>query len=81
MVRLLNDKLVQVEISGTQMKLLQDIDGYMLPHGVALSKYNNHFSATCYGDNSVFIHDGLGNLKSHAVSTSAEIPPNVAPHG
>jgi hypothetical protein len=60
----LNDRLFQVEISGTQMKLLQDIDGYSLPHGVALSKYNNHFAVTCYGDNSVFIHDGLGNLKS-----------------
>jgi hypothetical protein len=63
----LNDRLYQVEISGTQMKLLQDIDGYSLPHGVALSKYNNHFAVTCYGDNSVFIHDGLGNLKSHTV--------------
>ncbi|KAL7523030.1 hypothetical protein ACHAWF_000334 [Thalassiosira exigua] len=57
-----NDKLYRVEVSGLRMRLLNDLDGYSMPHGVAQSKYSNHFALTCYGDNSVFIHDGLNSL-------------------
>ncbi|KAL7534109.1 hypothetical protein ACHAWF_004723 [Thalassiosira exigua] len=58
----IHDKLYRVEVSGLRMRLLNDLDGYLLPHGVVQSKFSNHFAVTCYGDNSVVIHDGLNSL-------------------
>jgi hypothetical protein len=55
----LNDKVLffRIDVNGpTQpIQFLSEKNGYLMPHGVALSKFQPHMAVTCYGDNSVYI--------------------------
>ena len=57
----LNDKVVFLEVNPTArkrnetLKLVTQHRGYILPHGVAFSKFRDHFAVTTYGDNSVIV--------------------------
>lgn len=55
----LNDKVLLLKIDLTDLQqpiqLISEKSGYLMPHGVALSK--THMAVSCYGDNSVFIHN------------------------
>ncbi|KAL7448758.1 hypothetical protein ACHAWC_000901 [Mediolabrus comicus] len=57
----LNDKVVFLEVNPTArnrnetLKLVTQHRGYILPHGVAFSKFRDHFAVTTYGDSSVIV--------------------------
>mmetsp|Transcript_6378 Transcript_6378/g.10763 ORF Transcript_6378/g.10763 Transcript_6378/m.10763 type:complete len:562 (-) Transcript_6378:226-1911(-) len=55
----LNDKVVFLEVNPTAknetLKLVSQHRGYILPHGVAFSKFRDHFAVTTYGDSSVIV--------------------------
>jgi hypothetical protein len=55
----LNDRVLFFEVnpraSNETLNLVSQHRGYILPHGVALSKSSDHFAVTTYGDNSVIV--------------------------
>jgi hypothetical protein len=54
-----NDKVLFLEVNPTAknetLKLVSQHRGYILPHGVAFSKFRDHFAVTTYGDSSVIV--------------------------
>ena len=54
----LNDRVLFFEVNPTAtetLKFKKQQRGYVMPHGVAFSKYRDHFAVTTYGQNSVIL--------------------------
>lgn len=56
----LNDRVMFFEVNpraprNETLKLVSQHRGYIMPHGVALSKSTDHFAVTTYGENSVIV--------------------------
>jgi hypothetical protein len=53
-----NDKVIVLHVdiyAEKPLSLVSEQRGYIMPHGVAISKVHDHMAVTMYGDNSVII--------------------------